>query len=147
MICLTFAVCDNISDVFESMSAVSWSVSDISWVDAWARFFSDRAFFSVAAVWSRVLENFSAVSFSVATKLEMALIKGAHSLIKMKRQYNRTALTLLSIPRQCRAGRGLQSVEGETAVEVVERPCNFFLLAQDHLLRNNELVWLLLVMD
>ena len=48
-------------ETLERISAVSCNVSVSSWVEAWARFLSEIAFFSVAAVLSRVLENFSAV--------------------------------------------------------------------------------------
>ena len=60
--------------------------------------------------------------------------EGANSIVTMSRTFDTTPLTLLRIPRQCRAGRGLQSVEGEAAVEVLERASDFLLLAQDHLL-------------
>ena len=61
--------------------------------------------------------------------------EGANPLTTMKQaKETTTPLTLLRIPRQCRAGRGLQSVEGEAAVEVIERASDFLLLAQDHFL-------------
>ena len=59
------AVCEIISDVLDKRSAVSYNVSDISCVEAFDKFFSEIAFFKVAAVLFRVSENFSAVSFKV----------------------------------------------------------------------------------
>ena len=63
------AVSDRISYVLERISAVSCKVSVSSWVEAWARFLSEIAFFRVAAVLSNVLENFSAVSLRVFWKV------------------------------------------------------------------------------
>ena len=45
-----FAVCEMISDVLDNKSAVSCNVSEISRVEALDKFFSEMAFFSVAAV-------------------------------------------------------------------------------------------------
>ena len=63
------AVSVRISEVLERISAVSCNVSVSSWVEAWARFLSEIAFFSVAAVLSSVLENFSAVWLRVFWKV------------------------------------------------------------------------------